>query len=80
MKKEYSHIPDTIHEEEPYGFSWADYVTAIPSPLMVVTSYKENGKPNAAMQSWSTFVSGKAEKTYVGVLQKYAADEELRGL
>lgn len=38
-----------------YGFSWMDFVTAIPSPLFVVTSYKSNGMPNACLQSWATF-------------------------
>lgn len=57
MKKEFSHVPETIDEKELYGFSWMEHVTAIPSPLLVVTSYKENGKTNATMQSWSTFAN-----------------------
>lgn len=40
---------------ETYGFSWMDFVTAIPSPLFVVTSYKSNNKPNACLQSWACF-------------------------
>lgn len=40
---------------ETYGFSWMDFITAIPSPLFVVTSYKSNGKPNACLQSWACF-------------------------
>ncbi len=55
MKKEYSMIPPSMSEMETYGFSWMDFVTAIPSPLIVVTSYKSNGKPNACMQSWACF-------------------------
>ena len=38
-----------------YGFSWMDFVTAIPSPLFVVTTYKSNGKPNACLESWACF-------------------------
>ena len=57
MKKEFKRCPETINKSELYGFSWIEYVLAIPSPLIVVTSYKDNGKPNATMQSWSTFVS-----------------------
>lgn len=57
MKKEFSCVPAAINEGELYGFSWMDYVAAIPTPLILVTSYKENGKTNATMQSWSTFVS-----------------------
>ncbi|MCH5212514.1 MAG: flavin reductase, partial [Oscillospiraceae bacterium] len=55
MKKEFDICPETIDESELYGFSWMEHVMAIPSPLVVVTSYKENGKPNATMQSWLTF-------------------------
>ncbi|SET82843.1 hypothetical protein [Lacrimispora sphenoides] len=47
MKKEFKRCPETINKSELYGFSWIEYVLAIPSPLIVVTSYKDNGKPNA---------------------------------
>ena len=56
MKKEYTTKPASMKDIETYGFSWIDFVTAIPSPLLVVTSYKGNGRPNACLQSWSTFV------------------------
>ena len=39
MKKEYSKTPDSMKNMETYGFSWMDFVTAIPSPLFVVTTY-----------------------------------------
>ncbi len=39
------------------------FVTAIPSPLFVVTSYKSNGKPNACLQSWACF-NGDGEGFY----------------
>ncbi|MGN1031207.1 MAG: flavin reductase [Butyricicoccaceae bacterium] len=55
MKKEFDQCPAVINEAELYGFSWMEHVMAIPSPLVVVTSYKENGMPNATMQSWCTF-------------------------
>lgn len=55
MKKEYTVIPPSMSEMETYGFSWMDFVTAIPAPLFLVTSYKSNGKPNACMQSWACF-------------------------
>ena len=57
MKKEFSTCPTTIDEKELYGFAWQEFVTAIPTPLVLVTSYKDNGKTNATMQSWTTFVS-----------------------
>ena len=59
MKKEFSSIPETFEENWPGEFdlfSWEDFLTAIPSPIFVVTSYKANGKENACLQSWSTFV------------------------
>lgn len=55
MKKEYSAIPSSMAGMETYGFSWMDFLTAIPSPLFLVTSYKSNGKPNACLQSWACF-------------------------
>ena len=55
MKKEYSIIPSSMQETETYGFSWMDFVTAIPSPLFVMTTYKSNGNPNACLQSWACF-------------------------
>ena len=58
MKKEYSVIPPSMANMETYGFSWMDFVTAIPAPLFVVTSYKSNGKPNACLQSWACFNGG----------------------
>ena len=55
MKKEYSMMPSSMENINAYGFSWMDFVTAIPAPLFVVTSYKSNGKPNACLQSWACF-------------------------
>lgn len=39
MKKEYRAKPESMKSIPTYGFSWVDFVTAIPSPLFVVTSY-----------------------------------------
>lgn len=64
MKKEFSTKPETFIEQwsgEFEGFAWQDFLTAIPSLLFVVTSYKENEKENACLQSWSTFVGDKGE-------------------
>lgn len=63
MKKEYSTIPPSMEKMVTYGFSWMDFVTAIPSPLIVVTSYKSNGMPNACLQSWACF-SGDSKGFY----------------
>lgn len=59
MKKEFSTKPEELKEIWPgemAAFSWEDFVTAIPSPLFLVTTYKSNGKENACLQSWSTFI------------------------
>ncbi|MCT4597879.1 MAG: flavin reductase [Vallitalea sp.] len=63
MKRDYSEVPESMRNMETYGFSWMDFVTAIPSPLLIVTSYKSNGKANACLQSWATF-SGDADGFY----------------
>jgi len=63
MKREYSTIPQSMASMETYGFSWMDFVTAIPSPLFLVTSYKSNGKPNACLQSWACF-NGEPDKFF----------------
>ena len=63
MKKEYSSVPQSMAQTETYGFSWMDFVTAIPSPLFVATSYKSNGKTNACLQSWACF-SGDSKGFY----------------
>lgn len=55
MNKSFFTCPESINESTLYGFSWMEHVLAIPSPLVCVTSYKENGLPNATMQSWCTF-------------------------
>lgn len=64
MRKEFAAIPRTFAEQwegEFEGFSWQDFLTAIPSILFVITTYKANGKENACLQSWSTFVGDKGE-------------------
>ena len=71
MKKEFSTCPKTINEKELYGFAWEDFVTAIPTPLLLVTTYKDNGKTNATMQSWSTFVSEDGFYCIFGGVNKY---------
>lgn len=55
MKRDYAQVPESMANMQTYGFSWMDFVTAIPTPLFVLTSYKSNGKPNACLQSWAAF-------------------------
>jgi flavin reductase (DIM6/NTAB) family NADH-FMN oxidoreductase RutF len=64
MKVEFSEKPETFKEAWPNeftNFSWQDFLTAIPSPLFVVTTWKNNGKENACLSSWSTFVGENGE-------------------
>jgi flavin reductase (DIM6/NTAB) family NADH-FMN oxidoreductase RutF len=65
MKKDISisERPERFTEQylEAFGnMSWYDFVTAMPSLVFVVTGWKSNGKENACLQSWSTFVGGGA--------------------
>ncbi len=55
MKKEFSARPEKM--TEPWC-AWQDFLTAIPSMVFVVTGYKSNGKENACLQSWASFVGG----------------------
>lgn len=55
MKREYSEMPPSMADMQKWGFNWADYVTAIPAPLFLVTTYKSNGQPNASLCSWACF-------------------------
>lgn len=71
MKKEFCKCPESIDEKKLYGFSWENHVAAIPMPLMVVTSYKENGKTNAAMQSWAAFTSENGYYCIFGNVSKH---------
>lgn len=61
MKRDFSIRPETISEEFCQvcgGFSWCDFVTAMPSLVFVVTGWKANGRENACLHSWSAFVGG----------------------
>ena len=57
MKKEFFECPEVFKGHNFYGFDWLEFLTAIPSPLVLVTSYKSNGKANGSMQSWFSFSS-----------------------
>lgn len=47
-------------------FSWLDYAVNIPYPIVLVTTYKENGKPNACLHSCGCF--GGDEAGYYSIL------------
>jgi flavin reductase (DIM6/NTAB) family NADH-FMN oxidoreductase RutF len=47
--------PDYLIEDWPDKyriFSWLEYIVTVPNPIFLVTTYKENGKPNANLHSW----------------------------
>ncbi len=47
--------PETLIEDWPNKFqvfSWLEYIVTVPNPIFLVTTYKENGKPNANLHSW----------------------------
>lgn len=61
MKKEFFAKPETMDEQWMIcsgGFSWMDFVLGMPHLVFLVTGWKSNGKQNASLQSWSTFVGG----------------------
>lgn len=47
-------------------FSWLEYATNIPYPIFLITTFKENGKPNACLHSWGCF--GGDHKGYYAIL------------
>jgi hypothetical protein len=38
--------------------TWQGFLTAMPSLIFVVTGWKSNGKENACLHSWASFVGG----------------------
>ena len=53
MKKEFSARPERMTEN---WCAWQDFLTAMPSLVFLVTGWKANGKENACLQSWASFV------------------------
>ena len=48
--------PDYLIEDWPGkydAFSWLEYVVTVPNPIVLITTLKENGIPNANLHSWS---------------------------
>ena len=64
MKKEFSAKPENMKEGWPgeFGaFSWQELITAIPTPMFLVTGWKSNGKENVCLQQYTTFVTDSGE-------------------
>ena len=49
--------------------SWYDFVVGMPSLVFLVTGWKSNGKENACMQSWTSFVGG-GPNAYICIMAK----------
>jgi len=64
MKKEFSTEPEKMEEAWPgefTSFSWKELITAIPSSMFLVTGWKANGKENACLQMYSSFITDSGE-------------------
>ena len=64
MKTETGNQPGNFTEMWPgssKSFPWNELLAAIPSTIFLVTGFKKNGKPNASLQSWSTFFADSGE-------------------
>ena len=57
MKYTYYTTPEKMKGLESFGFSWLEFVTSVPSPMFLMTTYKADGKTNACMQSWTSFTT-----------------------
>ena len=78
MKKDFSSRPESFTETwegQMNWHSWHYYLTAIPSPIFLVTTYKSNGTENAALMSWSTFAAHGGE--YICLLGKVSKSQHL---
>lgn len=51
------------------NMSWYDFVVGMPSLVFLVTGWKANGKENACLQSWASFVGGGPDN-YICILSK----------
>lgn len=71
MKKQFFNVPDKVKDIELWGFSWLEYVTAVPAPLVLVTGYKNNGLANATMDSWFCFSNENDFYCILGSVNKY---------
>ena len=68
MKYKYYETPENMKGLEAWGFNWLEFVTSIPAPMFLVTTYKSNGKTNACMQSWATFTTADKGSRFFAIL------------
>lgn len=65
--------PNYISEDWPGKnevFSWLEYIVTVPNPIFLVTTYKENGKPNANLHSWGFPVGDRDNFSFLLALLK----------
>lgn len=70
MKHEFDaeNMPEVVKESWPGQFNifcWIDHVINMPLPLYLITTYKENGLPNACFHSWSHFEGNGKSGEYI---------------
>lgn len=68
MKAELPIIPQDVREEWPGQFtvfSWLSFAINLPSPIFVVTTLKENGRTNAALNAWGMFAGTGREPKFM---------------
>jgi len=51
------------------NMAWYDFVLGMPSLVFVVTGWKSNGRENACLQSWSSFV-GSGPENFICIMGK----------
>ena len=68
MKHTYYETPENMKGLEAWGFNWLEFVTSIPTPMFLVSTYKANGKTNACMQSWSSFTTADKGRRFFVIL------------
>lgn len=68
MKYKYHKSPEKMKGLEAWGFNWLEFVTSIPAPMFLVTTYKSNGQTNACMQSWASFTTADKGRRFFVIL------------
>lgn len=72
MKKDFDTKPAFFNDDylKACGnMSWMDFVTGMPHLVFLVTGWKRNGKENACLQSWGSFVGANAND-FICILSK----------
>jgi len=60
-------------------FSWLKYAMNIPYPTYLITTLKENGKPNACWHSWGCFSGEEQGYCSLMVVRQVCGQDRSRG-